>query len=500
MAELPTLPDGLVAFVSVECATCNTLVPVFSQLRTSLPQFTLISQDDPQFPPGADAVLDHGLELSYRSSIETVPTLLRVRGGVIEERLEGWYRPAWRAATGVDDLGSELPEHRPGCGSRTLDAGVFEDLVNQFGNARLHARRVEIPELEDEIEACFERGWSDGLPVVPPTPARVFRMLEGTSRDPGDVLGEVPPDMAAVTVEKVAIAAVMAGCRPEYLPVVLAAVEASLVEEYHMHGLIATSHPAGPVIVVNGPIAAQVGMNSGANVLGQGNRANATIGRALQLVVRNVGGGRPGEVDRACMGNPGKYTFCFAENERDSPWEPLSVERGFAAGVNTVTLFAGEGPRLVRDETSRSPESLARSFAACLRTNSHPKQGFVEPPADSEIITPAGTNWCAWPFDTLMVISPDHARTFRESRWTKAMLREFLMRELTIPGAEMVRGFAEIDEGLPEEYANLLIPKFRATGLNFVHAGGAAGFFSAIISGRLSAPQGTDVVTKEIRP
>src|SRR5437879_3784336 len=189
-------------------------------------------------------------------------------------------------------------------------------------------------------------------------------MLSGTTRDPQEVVAVVPPDLVDCTVEKVAVNAVMAGCRPEYLPVVLAAVEAACTDEFNIHGLLATTWFSGPLVIVNGPIARAIGMNSGVNALGQGNRANATIGRALQLVIRNVGGGRPGGVDRATLGNPGKYTFCFAEDEGGSPWEPLSVERGLASGKSAVTLFAGEGSRGVVDQTSRTPEPLARSLAA----------------------------------------------------------------------------------------------------------------------------------------
>jgi hypothetical protein len=149
-------------------------------------------------------------------------------------------------------------------------------------------------------------------------------MLRGTERAADEVVGLIPPNQAPCTVEKVAINAVMAGCKPEYMPVVLAAVEAALIDDFCLHGLLATTYFSGPVVVVNGPVTKAIGMNSGVNALGQGNRANATIGRTLQLVVRNVGGGRPGEIDRSTMGNPGKYTFCFAEKEDDSPWEPLS--------------------------------------------------------------------------------------------------------------------------------------------------------------------------------
>jgi len=174
--------------------------------------------------------------------------------------------------------------------------------------------------MKDEAEAMFQRGWTDGLPVVPPTKARVLAMLEGTTRSPEEVIALTPPNLAECTVEKVAINAVLAGCRPEYLPVVLAAVEAVCTDEFNMHGIVATTMGVGPVLVVNGPIAQRIGMNSGVNALGQGNRANLTIGRALQLVIRNVGGGRPGEVDRATHGSPAKLSFCFAEDEAGSLW------------------------------------------------------------------------------------------------------------------------------------------------------------------------------------
>jgi hypothetical protein len=277
----------------------------------------------------------------------------------------------------------------------------------------------------------------------------------------------------------VAVNAVMAGCKPEYLPVVLAAVEGACTDEFNMHGLLATTYFSGPVVIVNGPIARAIGMNGKGNVLGQGNRANATIGRALQLVVRNVGGGVPGGVDRATLGNPGKYTFCFCEDEEGSPWEPLSVERGFAEGTSTVTLFAGEGPRGIVDQMSRTPESLARSLAAGLRSVGHPK--------------------LALGFDAFVVISPEHARVLNDGGWTKARLREEIMGILQLPGDEMIRGAGGIAEGLPESLAGVTIPKFRPDGLWFVHAGGGAGLFSAIIGGWVNGETGSQPVTREVR-
>src|SRR5262249_41924351 len=199
----------------------------------------------------------------------------------------------------------------------------------------------------------FARGWSDGLPLVPPTEERVLRMLDGTARDPQEVVGPVPPALAAATVEKIAVNAVMAGCKPEYLPIVLAAVEAVLDESFAMHGGLATTGVVGRVLVVNGPVRGRVGMNAKGNALGQGNRANAVIGRALQLVIRNVGEGRPREVDRATLGNPGKYTYCFAEDEEGSSWEPLSVERGIRPGVSAVAVVGGYGLERGLDQRSR---------------------------------------------------------------------------------------------------------------------------------------------------
>ena len=461
------LGEAIVAVVKADCPTCQLVRPVLEDLSAK-GVLRVVSEDD-----------DDGLVESYRLGIETVPTLVRLEEGTERERLEGWERSRWETFTGVTGLGDGLPEHRPGCGSRVLDPTVADELAVRFGGAKLRSRRIELAQLEDEAEAMFDRGWSDGLPVVPPTEVRVLRMLEGTDRAPDEVVAVVPPDLIECTVEKVAINAVLAGCRPEYLPVVLAAVEGACTDEFNIHGLLATTWFSGPVVIVNGPIARRIGMNSGLNALGQGNRANATIGRALQLVVRNVGGGRPGEVDRATLGNPGKYTFCFAENEEGSPWEPLSVERGHAPGTSTVTLFAGEGVRGIVDQLSRTPESLARSFAACLRTVAHPKLPIA--------------------FDATLVVSPEHARVFREAGWDKTRLRAELDELLQLPGEEIVRGAGGITEGIPEAFKDATLPKFRDGGLLIVHAGGGAGLFSAIIGGWASGPTGSQPLTWEVR-
>jgi hypothetical protein len=270
----------------------------------------------------------------------------------------------------------------------------------------------------------------------------------------------------------------MAGCKPEYLPVVLAAVEAACTDAFNMHGLLATTMPVGPVIIVNGPIRRAIGMNSGKNVFGQGNQANSTIGRALQLVVRNVGGGRPGEVDRATFGNPGKVSFCFAEDEEGSPWQPLSVDLGVPSGVSTVTLFPGEGPRSIVDQLSRDPESLARSLAVNLRTLHHPKLLIA--------------------FDCILAVGPEHARVFAEAGWDKARLCARLHELLRVPEGEFVRGAGGIAEGMPEQFAGAALPKFRPDGLLIVHCGGGAGLFSAMIGGWAGGEIGSQPVIREI--
>jgi hypothetical protein len=478
---MPQLPEGLIAVVKRDCPTCNLIVPVLRQLGTREPAFTVYSQDDPGFPEDTAVIDDTALAHSYRLGIQIVPTLIRVTDGLETARTVGWDRGEWESVSGFTGLGPGLPSSRPGCGSKSEEPGTAERLAVRFGKVNFQSRRVGVSGSTDPIEACYERGWTDGLPVVPPTPERVLAMLKGTTRSPRDIVGRIPPDYVECSVEKIAINAVLAGCKPEYLPVVLTAVEAALVPEFGLHGVLATTNFIGPVIMVNGPIARAIGMNARGNALGQGNRANGTIGRALQLVVRNVGGGRPGEIDRATLGNPGKYTFCFAEDEEGSLWDSFAVERGYAHDVSTVTLFVGDGAAPIVDEISRTPESLARSFAGCLRAAHHPKK----------VIDVAA----------FLVVTPEHARVFHDAGWSKLRLKAELERLLQIPVAQLLRGADGIEAGiLPNEAPDPqgTLPKFRTGSLNIVRAGGSAGKFSAYISGLGSIT--INPVTKEITP
>ena len=470
---------SFVVVVKRDCPTCDLVQPVLREIAASGAPMTVYTQDDPAFPEGLEPVDDRSLEHSWRFGIETVPTLVRVEDGAEAERTAGWDRAEWTRVTGLDPLGAALPDFRPGCGSKSVDPGMPEILEVAFGSPPLRARAIDVHAPEDEHEACFSRGWSDGLPVVPPTPVRVLRMLGGTARDPREVVGAIPPNHASCTVEKVAINAVMAGCRPEYMPVVLAVVEAALEPEFTMHGLLCTTYFSGPMVVVNGPVARRIGMNSGVNALGQGNRANASIGRALQLVIRNVGGGVPGGIDRATLGWPGKYTLCFAEDESDPDWQPLGVERGVPPGASAVTLFAAGGLSPNMDEGSRTPESLARSLAMTLGSVAHPK--LVQ---------------CA---DAFLILSPEHWRIFREGGWDKARIKDALMAATARPGSELVQGAGGVGAGVRPELVEETMAKFRDGGLNIVRAGGEAGLMSAIIGGWVaSGPRGSTPVTRVV--
>lgn len=453
----PALPeDGLIVFLKAECPTCRLVAPLLAELGA-----TPVVQDDPAAFDGA--LDDTALALSFAADIEVVPTIIRRRAGTEADRSYGWDRAEWRRLSGMPELGADLPAFRPGCGSRSREPNVHEHLVARFGDPGIAARRIAIGDWDDPIEACFDRDWTDGLPVVPPTDARILRMLQGTRRRPEAVIGRVPPDLLPITVEKVAINAVMAGCRPEYMPVLLAALEAALEPIFTLHGIVCTTCFSAPIIIVNGPIAKRIGMNSGINVLGQGNRANATIGRALNLIVRNVGGGRPGELDRSTIGGPGKYTFCFAENEDDPRWQALAQSRGIAPGRSAVTLFQGDGIQGFVDWKSRTPEELSRSLAMALLAVGHPKL-------------------CEF-FNAILVLSPEHHAIFADAGWDRACIEASLRANLRRPGGDVVVGAQGVAEGMPEKRRDETIDKFWPDGLLVVRAGGAAGLYSAICCG-----------------
>ena len=500
----PSSRAQLLVFTHAGCPTCELTLPLVEAAHSAFGgelDVAVVSQDEDggraqREKHGLRAVFldDSALAVSFEAAIDAVPTtVLLAADGEELARFEGFARADWHALFARMALLSgrqappldwaRLPELRPGCGSRSNDPDVAARLEARASGSPLRARRIDVGETDDPFEFLFDQGLTDGLPVVPPTPERVMRMLAGTRRAAQEIVAEVPPNYAPATVEKIAINAVMAGCKPEFLPVVIAAVEAVCTSRFNMHGVLATTFFPTPVLIVNGPIRARIGMNSGINCLGQGNRANATIGRALQLVVRNLGGGRPGEVDRATLGQPGKFTMCFAENEEGSDWEPLHVERGFARGESTVTAFAGGAPTGFIDQLSRDARTLATSYGLVLAAANHPKQYL-----HGEIV---------------VVVPPEHVDTFKRDGFTKNQLRARIQEVTSRPLRELVRDDA-CAEGLPVEIleklgADARVSKFRtATDITLVVAGGEAGKFGAYFQGWVSGPLGSVMTTRKI--
>jgi hypothetical protein len=417
--------------------------------------------------------------------------------GRIERTLVGFVREEWQqlGAELAQNLGGgepdvdwgELPEWRPGCGSLSVDPVVAERLRAQAENSPLRARRIEIASQDDEFEFMFDQGFSDGLPLVPPSPERVIRMLGGTQRDPQEVVAVMPPNMGEATVEKIAINAVMAGCKPEYLPVILTAVEAVCTDEFNIHGVMATTMGASPVVVINGPIRHRLGMNMKLGALGQGSRANATIGRALRLAVRNIGGAKPGGTERSTLGNPGKFTMCFAEWEERNPWTPLHVERGFDASDSVVTLFSmTSGPTLMVDQDSRSAAQLAGSFGLCLESAFHPKAHYAT--------------------DALVVICPEHVDTLVRDGYSKQDIRQRIQEVTARPIRDLVAdevsgvGFKPARAAtMSEDDLNKPLPKFRrAEDIHITVAGSEAGKFSGAFHGWATGEIGSIVVSRKI--
>ena len=268
----------------------------------------------------------------------------------------------------------------------------------------------------DDPAAIFElftrEGWTDGLPIVPPTAARVAEMLAYTDLEPRASLGAMAPRWGEATVTKIAVNAVMAGCKPEYFPVVVTAVQAILARPFNLYGVQGTTNPASPVLIVNGPLARELDINARGNLFGPGFRANATIGRAIRLVMTTIGGGVPQQADKSTLGNPAKYTCCFAEHEAGSPWAPLHVERGFDAATSTVTAFGGAAPANIIEKSKTAVEMLetiARAMAV------------------------SGSNNMFMSHEALLVLGPEHAAIAARQGFDKARVRRTLFEQARIP-------------------------------------------------------------------
>lgn len=497
----PTGSPTLVCFVKEDCPTCNLVMPLL-QAASDAGDVPLLAAG--QTRDGNRTLIDrHGLtmpllddstlKVSFAYDVETVPLVLAANAdGEEVDRLVGFDRAEWRTffeghlPNAVVDWDA-LPKWRPGCGSLTQDPVIAERLRAESENSPLRARKIEIAPADDVHEFLFDQGFTDGLPVVPPTPERVLRMLGGTRRDSQEVIAEMPPNYAPATVEKIAINAVLAGCKPEYLPVVIATIEAICNKTFNIHGVNATTMGAAPVMIVNGPIRDRIGMNKGLGVLGQGTRANAAIGRAVRLAIRNIGGAKPGGTERSTLGNPMKFTMCFPEWEERSPWEPLHVERGFAPEDSVVTVFAmSSGPALCVDQSSRTAKQLAGSFGLSMEAAHHVRAHN------------AG--------DTLLVISPEHVDTLQRDGFTKDDIREQIQKVTARPLADLAStedaggGIpAERLAAMPEERRSRPTPKFASKdNIHIIVAGAEAGKFSGIFHGWAGGDMGSMPVSRKI--
>ncbi|HXJ81969.1 MAG TPA: hypothetical protein VMS64_25195 [Candidatus Methylomirabilis sp.] len=313
------------------------------------------------------------------------------------------------------------------------------------------------------IEAYYARGWTDGLPVVPPTEKSVAEMLAGGGLPAEHVIGEIRDRHVVVTAGKLAINAVMAGCRPEYLPVVVSAVRGLCHPTFAYHGPASSTGGSAMVLIVNGPIARALGINSGNNVFGQGFRANATIGRAVRLTMMNVMNTKPGLLDRATLGNPGKYSFCFSEDEENHPWEPLHVERGFRADQSTVTVYASNSLCQVYNQLASKPEPLLRCFADALCNLGSPNvRGFNQ---------------------SLIVFAGEHAEMLQQSGWSKRDVRVFLMQHARRTIADLKRAGRRPGDVEPGDDTTWKYAFENPDDLLIVCAGGRAGAWSACLPG-----------------
>lgn len=492
----------LLAFLQTDCPTCRLLTPYLNLLANDGVPVNGISQDNPavtdeffrQMAVTFAIELDTDFEQSKRFGLVTVPTLL-----VVDDQDRILRQEPGFDKTSLNEVAALFghapvanpydgnPHSKPGCASRHLEAATEAAAapgLNLHAARGARASRIVIGDDEDSYEYC-QRVFGDALPVVPPTAERVERMLRGFALDREEVIGRIPPCYGEATVEKIAANAVMAGCIPEMMPVLIPLVRAVCDERFNAHGVQATTHFAAPLIIVNGPIRNELGFHYRQNVFSNVARANSSLGRALQLILLNLGGARPDGIDMSALGNPGKFAYCIAENEEESPWDPLHVELGFARERSTVTLFAAEPPHGVSEHYARSGRGVLKAIAYALATA-------------------WSYRFCA-AFEALVVLGPEHVKTIHRDGFSKPDIRQFLFENTGVP----VRCYAdgEVGEGmqLRHLYKEIMIDgepcyqKFRTPeSIKLVVSGGTAGKFSAVLGSWSTGPRGSQMVTYPI--
>ena len=353
-----------------------------------------------------------------------------------------------------------------------------------MSSVHLNARRAEVPDSFQAIQDyCWEQGWTDGLPVVPPTEPLVRKMLASYGGDPSFSLGTLQPRNSQATLEKLAINAVLAGCQPEYFPVVVAAVKAVLDKDFNLAGNAATTGGAAQVVIVNGPIAEELGINGDAACFGPGSRANAAIGRALRLVIRNMAGLIPGEMDKATLATPGRYSFCFSENEGRSPWEPRNIQLGYAEGSSIVTVAAIRGVHTIMETTVATGLEVLQTIVGNMKAIGI--SNYYQIGTGAQII---------------MVICPEHAEEIAASGLSKSDVQEYIHQNARMPLHLLVdrahygnRNWPSwVDQTNPET----LVPIVRAAEDIVVIVAGADGRHSAWLAGWGVTRMATEEIVK----
>jgi len=320
---------------------------------------------------------------------------------------------------------------------------------------KLTSKTYSLENTDAAISFCLEKGWTDGLPVIPPTPDKVAQFLQHVNRSPSEIIGHEPVKDKPISIEKIAINSVMAGCLPEYFPVVLTAIEAILEPEFNLHGITASTMGAAVLTVITGPIVTTLDLNGGISLFGPGHRANATIGRAIRLVLTNVTRARSGEIDKATMGHAGKYTWCIAENSDKNPWTSLGEDRGYSKDSNSLTVFAGLSPIQVSNHSSSEPDEILASFK------------------DAIFATGSGHG------ELLIVLCPEHVHNISKAGWGKSEIRDYLFNASTRSNIAWAKGSnppGDLPTGNTSSPATL-----GPEGFTILVAGGAAGAFSNVI-------------------
>lgn len=509
----------ILVFLATDCPTCQLMLPYIDKMAEAFGEHGLavyaISQDGPNatrvfvqnLSLKTPVLMDENLEVTRLYDPESVPTLFLISPqGEISRTYIGFSKQALNEAAARigASLAMEAPviaeEHdgapamKPGCGSRHLEPGMEEggyepELEGMQVKRSARASRIELPADVDPYDYCMEHGFGDALPVVPPTAERVERFLAATTHEPGEVIAQVPPNYGMATTEKIAANAVMAGCASEMMKVLIPLVRAVCDENFNIHGIQATTHFAAPLVLINGPIRKELGFHSQKNLFSNVARANSTVGRALQLILANIGGSRGDEqgIDMSALGNPGKFSYCIAENEEENPWEPFHVTRGLKPDQSAITLFAAEPPTGVSEHNTKDPIEILRAISQPLRN--------------------VWTRRACMMVDAMVILCPEHVHTIKAAGMTKAEVRDWLYNNTGIPQSEYEGESAKGCEGVQFSpmYGKVEIDgvpcyrKFRSPeSIHLVVAGGTAGKFSAVIGSWVTGPRGSEIVTYPI--